>query len=54
MIKFCVFCARKLDAEGFCTNPKCPDFKRKLIVETEKNEALENNKSTNGANNDKA
>ena len=27
MLKFCTFCGRKLDAEGFCTNLKCPDYK---------------------------
>ena len=36
MLKFCTFCGRKLDTEGFCTNLKCPDYKRKLIIETEK------------------
>ena len=36
MLKFCTFCGRKLDTEGFCTNSKCPDYKRKELIETEK------------------
>lgn len=32
MLKFCTFCGRKLDTEGFCTNSKCPDYKRKESV----------------------
>lgn len=36
MVKFCTFCARKLDEQGFCTNPTCPDYKRKEIIEIEK------------------
>ena len=31
MIKFCTFCGRKLDIEGFCTNLKCPDSKEKKL-----------------------
>ena len=33
MLKFCTFCGRKLDTEGFCTNSKCPDYKRKELIE---------------------
>ena len=41
MLKFCTFCARKLNEQGFCTNPKCPDYKRKEIIETEEKRLLE-------------
>lgn len=54
MIKFCTFCARKLDKQGFCTNPKCPDYKRKEIIETEKRELAEKTKNTQKANKNKA
>lgn len=40
MLKFCTFCG-KLDTEGFCTNSKCPDYKRKELIETEKKELAE-------------
>ena len=53
MLKFCTFCARKLDKQGFCTNPKCPDYKRKLIIETEKKAIAEKAKSTANLNNNK-
>lgn len=47
MLKFCTFCGRKLDTEGFCTNSKCPDYKRKKVL-------AEKAKSTQEANNNKA
>ena len=53
MLKFCTFCARKLDKQGFCTNPKCPDYKRKEIIQTEKKELEEKAKSTANPNNNK-
>lgn len=53
MLKFCTFCGRKLDTEGFCTNLKCPDYKRNLIIETEKKELAEKAKSTDNPNNNK-
>lgn len=51
MLKFCTFCGRKLDTEGFCTNKKCPDYKRKELIETEKKVLAEKAKSTQEANN---
>lgn len=54
MLKFCTFCARKLDEQGFCTNSKCPDYKRKELIETEKKVLAEKAKSTQEANNNKA
>ena len=53
MLKFCTFCGRKLDTEGFCTNSKCPDYKRKELIETEKKVLAEKAKSTQEANNNK-
>lgn len=53
MFKFCIFCARKLDKQGFCTNLKCPDYKRKEIIQTEKKELAEKAKSTANPNNNK-
>lgn len=54
MIKFCTFCARKLDSEGFCTNPKCPDYRRKEIVKNEQIAMAKEKESTAKANNNKA
>ena len=54
MLKFCTFCVRKLDTEGFCTNSKCPDYKRKELRETEKKELAEKAKSTQEASKNKA
>ena len=54
MLKFCTFCGRKLDTEGFCTNSKCPDYKRKELIETEKKELAEKAKSTQEASKNKA
>lgn len=54
MVKFCTFCARKLDEQGFCTNPTCPDYKRKEIIEIEKKRLLEKEKSTQKASKNKA
>lgn len=54
MLKFCTFCGRKLDTEGFCTNSKCLDYKRKELIETEKKMLAEKAKSTQEANNNKA
>ena len=54
MLKFCTFCGRKLDTEGFCTNSKCPDYKRKELIETEKKELAEKAKSTQEARKNKA
>lgn len=45
MLKFCTFCGRKLDTEGFCTNSKCPDYKRKELIETEKKMLAEKQKA---------
>ena len=53
MLKFCTFCGRKLDTEGFCTNTECADYKRKLIVEAEKKAIAEKAKSTDNSNNNK-
>ena len=53
MLKFCTFCGRKLDTEGFCTNLKCADYKRKLIVEAEKKAITAKAKSTANPNNNK-
>lgn len=53
MLKFCNYCAATLDEQGFCTNPKCADYKRKLIVEAEKKAIAEKAKSTANPNNDK-
>lgn len=53
MLKFCNYCAAILDEQGFCTNPKCADYKRKLIVEAEKKAIAEKAKSTANPNNDK-
>lgn len=36
MNKRCIFCGRKLDDNGFCTNPKCPDYRRKEIIEADR------------------
>lgn len=54
MFKFCIFCARKLDKQGFCTNLKCPDYKRKELIETEKKVLAEKEKSTQKASKNKA
>lgn len=54
MLKFCTFCGRKLDTEGFCTNSKCPDYKRKELIEIEKKELAEKEKSTQEASKNKA
>ena len=54
MLKFCIFCGRKLDTEGFCTNSKCPDYKRKELIETEKKVLAEKEKSTQKASKNKA
>lgn len=32
MIKRCMFCGRKLDENGYCTNKKCPEFIRAEIA----------------------
>ncbi len=53
MLKFCNFCGRKQDEEGFCTNEKCADYKRKEIIQKEEKELKEKMKSTSKANNDK-
>lgn len=53
MLKFCNYCAASLDEQGFCTNQECADYKRKLIVEAEKNAQEEKAKSTANPNNDK-
>lgn len=54
MLKFCTFCGRKFDTEGFCTNSKCPDYKRKELIETEKKMLAEKAKSTQEASKNKA
>lgn len=54
MLKFCNYCAANLDEQGFCTNPKCADYKRKLIIETERKELAEKAKNTQKANKNKA
>lgn len=54
MFKFCNYCAASLDEQGFCTNPTCPDYKRKEIIEIEKKRLLEKEKSTQEASKNKA
>ena len=29
--KRCIFCGKKLRADGYCENQKCPDYKRTQI-----------------------
>ena len=53
MLKFCTFCGRKLYTEGFCTNKKCPDYKRKEIIQTEQIALAAKAKSTANPNNNK-
>jgi hypothetical protein len=45
MAKRCKFCAHKLDSDGYCTNPKCPEYIR---AEIEKKAASESSESTTG------
>lgn len=45
MAKRCKFCAHKLDSDGYCTNPKCPEYIR---AEIEKKAAAESSESTTG------
>ena len=43
MAKRCKFCAHKIDSDGYCTNPKCPEYIR---AEIEKKAASESSEST--------
>lgn len=38
MAKRCNFCAQKLNEEGYCENPKCPENLRCEIIEKSKEE----------------
>lgn len=43
----CIFCGRRTDENGYCTNEKCPDYKRKLLIEKDKKAKEANNTNTN-------
>lgn len=36
MSGICIFCGRKTDDRGICTNTNCPDYKRKQIIEKDR------------------
>lgn len=44
MVKRCSLCAKKLDDNGKCTNPKCPKCIQEKIISNLKNkEGVDNN-----------